>query len=270
VNPAVLPVLEVVILGLLSGIVGTLAVWRRRAFTTIALSHATFPGGVIAALAGASVLFGSALFAVLLVLILTALGRVRQQGQQVAAGVVLTFGFALGALLQSMNKSLSIPVDALLVGSLLSVQSSDVIAAASVLFVAVVLFMLTGRQLLYSTFDADGFRSAGFRPWVTDLLVLGILAATVVVTMPAVGAILGVALIIGPAVTARLLVRNTFWMIPVAAFVGVSAGLLGLLASAAFSIAAGGAVGLTVAILFLAALALRPVIVGRTERRSAR
>lgn len=268
-TPTLLPVLEVIILGLLSGIVGTLAVWRRRAFTTIALSHATFPGGVLAALAGVSVLIGSALIAVVLVLILTALGRVRQQGQQIAAGVVLTFGFAFGALLQSMNKSLSIPVDALLVGSLLSVRPTDVIAAAVVLALAVVLFLLTGRQLLFSTFDADSFRAAGFRPWLTDALVLAMLAATVVVTMPAVGAILGVALIIGPAVTARIVVRNTFWMIPVAALVGVSAGLLGLLASAVFSIAAGGAVGLTVAILFLAALLLRPVLHRRARRTTA-
>lgn len=269
-SPTLLPVLEVIILGLLSGIVGTLAVWRRRAFTTIALSHATFPGGVIAALAGASVLLGSALFAVFLVLLLTGLGRIRQQGQQVAAGVVLTFGFALGALLQSMNKSLVVPVDALLVGSLLSVSLADVVAAAVVLGVAGLIFLLTGRQLLFSTFDADGFRAAGFRPWITDLLVLGTLAATVVVTMPAVGAILGVALIIGPAVTARMLVRNTFWMIPVAALVGVSAGLLGLLASAAFSIAAGGAVGLAVAILFLAALIARTVTLGFSRKAAVR
>lgn len=252
-----LAMLEVLVLGLLSGIVGTLAVWRKRAFTTVALSHATFPGGVLAAMAGVSVLIGSAIFAVLLVAIMVGLGRIKQQGQQVAAGIVLTFGFALGALLQSMNRDLSIPVDALLIGSLLSVSSTDVLAATGVFAAAVVLFAVSGRELLFSTFDPDGFRASGFRPWLTDLSVLALIAATVVVTMPAVGAILGVAMIIGPAVTARVLVRNIFWMIPVAALIGVTAGVMGLLASGVFSVAAGGAVGLSVAVLFFCALIVR-------------
>jgi len=254
-----LAMLEILVLGLLSGIVGTLAVWRKRAFYTVALSHATFPGGVLAAMAGVSVLIGSALFAVLLVAIMAGLGRIKQQGQQVAAGIVLTFGFALGALLQSMNRDLSIPVDALLIGSLLSVSVTDVLAATGVLIAAGVLFVFSGRELLFSTFDPDGFRSSGFKPWLTDLSVLAIIAATVVVTMPAVGAILGVAMIIGPAVTARMLVRNVFWMIPVAALVGVLAGAMGLLASALFSVAAGGAVGLSVAVLFFCALLIRAI-----------
>lgn len=263
----VLSVLEVTVLGLLSGVVGTLAVLRKRAFFTVALSHATFPGGVIAALAGFSVLAGSALFAVVLVLIMAGLSRIRQQGQQVASGVVLTFGFALGALLQSMNRSLNVPVDALLIGSLLSVTPSDVIAAAVVLVLALLVFAFTGRALLFSTFDSEGFRASGFKPWLTDLIALAIIAATVVVTMPAVGAILGVALIIGPAVTARMLVRDIFWMVPVAAGVGILSGLLGLAASWAFSIAAGGAVGLAVAVLFFGALLIRSLSRASRNRR---
>jgi zinc/manganese transport system permease protein len=252
-----LAILEVIVLGLLSGIVGTLAVLRKRAFYTVALSHATFPGGVVAAMAGFSVLLGSAIFAIILVLIMASLSRVRHQGQQVASGVVLTFGFALGALLQSMNRSLAVPVDALLIGSLLSVQLSDVLAAVAVLGAAVIVLFVSGRSLVFSTFDIDGFRAAGFRPWLADLIALAIIAATVVVTMPAVGAILGVAIIIGPAVIARMLVSNVTWMVPVAALIGIVAGLLGLAASTLFSIAAGGAVGLAVAALFSVALIVR-------------
>lgn len=265
-----LAVLEVIVLGLLSGLVGTLAVMRRRTFFTVGLSHATFPGGVLAALIGANVMLGSALFAVVLVFIMTGLSRLRQQGTQVATGVVLTFGFALGALLQSMNRDLSIPVDALLIGSLLSVSSADVLAAAVVLLLALVLFLLFSRVLLFSTFDVDGFRASGFRPWVADFVALGIIAATVVVTMPAVGAILGVAMIIGPAVTARLLVRNVIWIAPVAALIGVAAGLLGLAASSILSIAAGGAVGLAVAALFFVALLVRAVMRNTSTGRSVR
>lgn len=258
---------EVIVLGMLGGIVGTLIVLRKRAFFTVALSHATFPGGVVASMLGFSVLAGSAAFAVILVLIMAGLSRIRGQGQQVASGVVLTFGFALGALLQSLDRSASIPVDALLIGSLLSVNQSDVIAALTVLLVAIGVFMLTGRALLYSSFDADGFQASGFRPWVFDLIALALIAATVVVTMPAVGAILGVALIVGPAVIARLLVHNIVWMVPVAAAIGILAGLLGLAASSVFSVAAGGSIGLVVAALFVMALLYTRLKDTLTKRR---
>ena len=62
--------LEIVLLGLLSGIAGTRIVVRRRSFFAVALSHATFPGGVIFAVLGYNLLLGQALFALLLVLCL--------------------------------------------------------------------------------------------------------------------------------------------------------------------------------------------------------
>ena len=95
--------LELTLLGLLSGVAGTLIVLRRRSFFAVALSHATFPGGVFFALAGWNLLLGQALFAGVLVLAMTLLSRVPGQGRQVASGVVLAFGFALGTLLSSLN-----------------------------------------------------------------------------------------------------------------------------------------------------------------------
>ena len=95
----VLAALELTLLGLLSGLAGTLIVLRRRSFFAVALSHATFPGGVLFAILGWSVLAGQAAFAVVLVLLMTLLARVPGQGRQVVSGVVLSFGFALGALL---------------------------------------------------------------------------------------------------------------------------------------------------------------------------
>lgn len=253
-NAAVYAIFEIGLLGILSGIVGTLAVLRGRVFATVALSHATFPGGVIAALLGANVLVGSALFSVVLVLLLTVLGRVRRQGQQVASGVVLTFGFAFGVLLQSLNPQVNVPVDALLIGSLLSVNSVDIAASAGVTVFAAIALLLFGRALLFSTFDPSGARAAGFTPAIADAVTLSLIAATVVVAMPAVGAILGVSLIIGPAVIARLLVTDVRALVPVSVAVALLAGALGLTASYTLSVAAGGAVGLAVTMLYLVAV----------------
>jgi zinc/manganese transport system permease protein len=256
VNYFALATIEIVLLGLLSGIAGTLIVIRRRSFFAVALSHATFPGGVAFAVLGWNLLLGQALFAVALVLLMTLLSKIPGQGRQVTSGVVLSFGFALGTLLASLNPGLGVPVEALLVGSPLGVAVSDVIATAAVLLAALLAVVLSGRNILFHTFDPVGFAASGFRAWPVELVVTGVIAASTVVAMPAVGAILGVAILIGPAATAQLIAPRLSWIPPIAALIGVGSGVAGLWlsrASAVFpgGVAAGGAIGLVVTAVFV-------------------
>src|SRR5690606_33764911 len=92
---------------------------------------------------------------------------------------------------------------------------------------------------------------------------VGVIAAAVVVAMPAVGAILGVAMLIGPAAAARALAPRIEWIPPIAAAIGVLGGLIGLWASRRFDIAAGGSVGLVMTALYVLAL-----LAGRIMARS--
>ena len=254
-----LAALEITLLGLLSGIAGSLIVVRRRSFFAVALSHATFPGGVIFAVLGYNLLLGQALFALLLVLVMTALSRVPGQGRQVASGVVLALGFALGTVLTSLNPGLGVPVEALLVGSPLSVSAADIVVTAAVLALSLLVVALFARRILFHTFDPAGFAAAGFRAWPVELAVVGLIAAAVVVAMPAVGAILGVAILIAPAAAARLLAPRIEWVPPLAALLGVVSGLAGLWASRQFDLAAGGSIGLATTLVFMAALLWRRV-----------
>ena len=254
-----LAALELALLGLLAGVAGTLVVFRGRSFFAVALSHATFPGGVLFAVLGWNLLIGQALFAAVLVLLMGVLERMPRQGKQVSSGIVLAFGFALGTLLASANPGLGIPVDALLVGSPLSVTTSDVAATAAVLVVSLIGVLTFGRRMLFHTFDPAGFRAAGFRSGPVELAVTGIIAASVVVAMPAVGAILGVALLIAPAAAARLLAPTIAWVPPLAAALGIFSGLAGLWASRTFDIAAGGAIGLVATGVYVLALCAAPV-----------
>ncbi|NLA65100.1 MAG: metal ABC transporter permease [Leucobacter sp.] len=264
-----LATLEITLLGLLSGVAGTLIVLRRRSFFAVALSHATYPGGVVFALLGYNLLIGQALFAVLLVLIMTALSRVPGQGKQVTSAVVLAFGFALGTLLTSLNAGHGVPVDALLVGSVLSVSVSDVVATGVVLVVSLVAFAMVWRRVVAHSFDPAAYAAAGFRVWPLELVVTGLIAAAVVVAMPAVGAILGVAILIAPAAAARLLAGRIEWIAPLAAVFGVVSGLAGLWVSREFDLAAGGAIGLSTTLVFIIALVLQRLMVVTVKVRTA-
>jgi zinc/manganese transport system permease protein len=248
--------LAAVVIGALSGLVGTLVMLRRRTFFAQALTHATFPGAVAAALLGVSIPLGAAVASGLIVAIMTLLGRVRRQGSQVASGIMLTAGFALGVLLQALNPSLPVHVESYLVGSILTVSDGDLLLASSALLVAVVVAVFLGKEILFSTFDRTGFRAAGYREWPVELLSLVLITATVVTAMPAVGAILAIALIAAPPAAARLLVRTTGRIALLAPVIGAGSGLVGVLLSRSLNLAAGPAIALTAAACFLIALAV--------------
>ncbi len=249
--------LAAVLIGALSGLVGGLVVLRRRTFFAQALTHATFPGAVGAAILGVSIPLGAAIASVGIVGVMTAIGRVKRQGSQVASGIMLTAGFAAGVLVQALNPSLPVDVESFLVGSILTVGSGDIILAAAVLVVAVVLLAVFGKEIVFSTFDVTGYRAAGYKEWPIELLTLALIAATVVSVMPAVGAILAIALIAAPAAAARLLARTTTQIFLLAPVIGAASGVLGVLFSRWLDVAAGPAISLTAAGFFLVALGVQ-------------
>ena len=248
-----------VVIGAGSGLVGTLVVLRRRVFFAQALTHATFPGAVVAALAGFAVPLGAALASLVIVGIMTLIGRVRRQGGQVAAGIVLTTGFALGAVLQAVNPEVPLHLESFLVGSILSVTTGDIALSVIVLGGTIAALVLFGKELIFQTFDARGYTAAGFRGWPMEMLALLLITATVVTAMPAVGAILAIALIAAPAAAARLVSPTVRSMLVIAPAVGAASGVIGVLASRLIDVAAGPAIALMAAAFFLVALLVRGV-----------
>lgn len=246
--------LTAIVIGALCGLVGTLVVLRRRTFFAQALTHATFPGAVGAAILGLSVPLGAAVASVAIVGVMTVIGKVRRQGSQVASGIVLTAGFALGVVLQARNPSLPVHVESYLVGSILTVTTGDLLLATVVFGAALIVIVFLGKQLLFSTFDVNGYRAAGYREWPIELLCLAMITATVVTAMPAVGAILAIALIAAPAAAARLVAPTATLIFAIAPALGAASGVSGVLLSRALDVAAGPAIALTAAAFFLLAL----------------
>lgn len=245
-----------ILIGAGTGFVGALVVLRRRTFFAQALTHGTYPGAVAAAALGVSVPIGAAVASVVLVGMMAGIARLRHQGAQVAAGIVLTGGFAAGAILQALLPGLPVRAESLLVGSILTVTDGDIVLAASVAVVAVLVVVAFGRQIIFSTFDTAGFRAAGHREWPVELLVLGLTAATVVSALPAVGAILAIALVAAPAAAARLVVPTYRGILLAAPVIGAASGVIGLLASRGLAVAAGPSIALAATGFFVVALGI--------------
>jgi len=81
---------------------------------------------------------------------------------------------------------------------------------------------------------------------------------TIIASMQAVGVVLVVALLIGPAITAYLVVKELYRMMLLGAVFGVVASVSGMYISYYWNIPSGAAIVLVVCTLFLAALLFSP------------
>ena len=246
-----------VLVGLLCGLTGVLVVLRRRTFFTVALTHATFPGGVVAAILGVNIVLGAGVVGLALVGLMLALSRLRRQGTQVAAGVVLSLGYAAGMFLLSVAPPQGVKVDSFLTGSILTIAPEHLGIIAAALAVIALAYLAVGKELLFSTFDRRGFAAAGFREQLADAASLVLITLTVVSVMPAVGSILAIAMIAAPAAAANLVTRRLGLMLVISCAVGVGAAVGGLLVSRSLGFAAGGAIALTATAAFVIALGVQ-------------
>jgi ABC-type Mn2+/Zn2+ transport system permease subunit len=252
--------IEALLVGALCGLVGVHVVLRRLSFFTMAMTHATFPGVVLAALVGVDLLLGSGLFGVLVVLGVSWLTTRPRSDSAAAVGVVLSAGFALGVALLSAQAGFTRDLSAYLVGSIVTVQTSDLVKTALVLAAVALTLVLVGKELVFGAFDRGGMVAAGYPAGRLDLLLLLLVELTVVTSVPAVGTIQAVALIVAPAAAARLWCDRIGPTTVLAVLLGMASGVVGLAVSQAYEVAAGAAIVLAACGFFVLSVVVAPAV----------
>jgi len=252
--------IEALLVGALCGLVGVHVVLRRLSFFTMAMTHATFPGVVLAALVGVDLLLGSGLFGVLVVLGVSWLTTRPRSDSAAAVGVVLSAGFALGVALLSAQAGFTRDLSAYLVGSIVTVQTGDLVKTALVLAAVALTLALVGKELVFGAFDRGGMVAAGYPAGRLDLLLLLVVELTVVISVPAVGTIQAVALIVAPAAAARLWCDRIGPTTVLAVLLGMASGVVGLAVSQAYEVAAGAAIVLAACGFFVLSVVVAPAV----------
>jgi ABC-type Mn2+/Zn2+ transport system permease subunit len=240
--------LEAVMVGGLCGAVGVHVLLRRLPFFTMALGHATFPGVVLAALAGISLFAGAAAFGAVVVVVVALLGARERVDDTSAVGVTLSGAFALGVLLLSAQAGFSRDLTAYLVGSIITVGPGDLVTTAVVGAVVLAVLAALHKELVLGTFDRGGLAALGYPVLALDVVLLLVIEAT----------ILAVALIVAPAATARLWTERLRATMALAAALGATSGVVGLLISLQWRVAAGATIVLVAAALFAVSLVVAP------------
>jgi manganese/iron transport system permease protein len=200
--------LEVLLLAVPAGLLGSWIVLRRLAFFTHGVGTAAFPGLVVAGPWGIAPQLAGLGAALLYAGGLERLTRGRRLATDAGTGLLLVGALALGVILASDVYEAGAGIDRLLFGSLIGLSEVDLWLTGLAAAVVVALDAALRRSWLTGGFDATGARSLGIRTALADRLLLAAVAAAVVVSLDAVGALLVTVVFVIPAATARLVTSS--------------------------------------------------------------
>src|SRR3954452_25114431 len=198
-------VLEVALLSVGAGLLGTWIVLRGLSFYAHAVGTAAFPGLVLADGVGFSASLGAFATAGVVALLVAMLAR-RGESSDAATALVLAAALAAGVILASDVFHSQASVERLLFGSLLLVDTRDHLLAAAMSLSAVAAGAVLGHRWLAAGFDPGAARALGARSPVPDVVLLLLIGFGAIAVLDAVGALLATALLVVPAATTRLVV----------------------------------------------------------------
>jgi ABC-type Mn2+/Zn2+ transport system permease subunit len=244
---------EIVLISVAGGALGCWIVFYGVSYAAESLSHSMFPGLVVAALAGTPILLGGAPAIALAAVAIALVGRIRGIGRDAAVAVVVTGLFGLGALLALAAESPP-GIQGLLFGDILAPSDSDLILSA-ILAVAVVAAMRALHwRFMAVAFDRSTSATLGVSPTLADAAVLVLLAAAALVTVQGLGTLLAVAMLVGPAATARTFTRRLPTMMLASTLLGAGCGVAGLYISFHGGLAAGASIAACLVVAYLVAI----------------
>lgn len=246
-----------VVVGILCPMVGSYLIVQRMALLGDVIAHSVMPGLSISLFLGIDILIGafvSGILGAVTIVLIRSQSRVK-----VDSAMALTFSsyFALGVMLITVLKS-KLDLDSFLFGDILSITTTDILRTGAIAAVILVAIKLFYKELLFYTFDPTGAQAIGLPVNALYMGFMVMITLTIIASMQAVGVILVIALLVGPALTAYLLVKELHHMMLLGAVFGVISSLSGVYLSYFWNLPSGPAIVLMSSTLFLLALLFSP------------
>jgi len=239
-----------VFVALACAMLGVFLILRRDAMIGHGLAHIAFAGIAIGFF-----LDVMPLFAALLVAIISALGIMKLKEKaglygDTAIAIISSVGFALGVLVATFSGRLNVDLFGYLFGDILAIDFSEVVFAAGLAVVVVIIILLHYHKFLYMTFDRESAKASGIPVDRFEMILAVSTAVTVVLGMKIVGILLVSALLVIPAAAGLQLASSFRQSIAISCCVSLVSVVVGLVAAFFLDFPASGAIVLLAFLFF--------------------
>jgi manganese/iron transport system permease protein len=246
------------LVGVVCAVMGTFVVLKGLAFIGDAVSHAAFPGLVVAYIIGAPLYIGGAVAAIATALAIGLVTRRSRLRFDTSVGVLFAGTFAFGVMMFSTIRGYVADLLGYLLGNVLAIGVGDLIQVAILGAIVLLIVLAIRKELLFATFDPLGAAASGLPVTGLEYLLLALLGVTIVVSIQTVGIIMVVSMLVTPAATAQLLVIRFGRMMAVGVALAAVSAVLGLYLSYYLNLASGASIVLVETFFFGIALVLGP------------
>lgn len=246
-----------ILLGVLCAVVGSYLIVQRMGLLGDVIAHAVLPGLAISFFFSIDIFLGAFISGSFSTLIITWIQSQSRVKVDVAMALVFSGFLALGIMLITLLKS-KIDLHSLLFGDILGVTIDDVGRTFIITLCVLGFVKLFYKELIFYTFDPLAAQAIGLP---VNLIHIGLISATtltIIVSMQAVGVLLVVSLLIGPSITAYLLVKELPEMMGLGSVIGVISSVSGMYISYYLNVPSGASIVLVVCGLFLIAILFSP------------
>lgn len=248
-----------VLIAVMSSLLGVFIVLKRLSLIGDGLAHTAFGGLSLGYYLNVVPLWAAAVVVVLGALGITKATRSRRISGDAAVAVILQLGLASGIVLLSLARGFGVNIDSLLFGSILLVDSTQVLVAVVVLLFVTAVVVAYYRELQYTAFDDSQARAAGVNTTFLDYLLSVLAGVVVIASIPIVGVLLISAMLVLPALMSIQVSRSfkqTLLLSPVFGVISVG---LGMLFSIVLDSASGATIVLTAILVFLVIMGLKRI-----------
>lgn len=260
--------LGALLMGAISGLMGSFAVLKKQSLLGDGVSHAALPGVVLAFLLTQSrhtetLLLGallSGLYATLLMM-----GIIRHSRIKFDSALALTMStfFGLGLVLlthvQKQPNAKQAGLDRFIFGQASTLLARDLYIMLTSGAILLLLMLVFWKELKLFSFDRDYASSLGFSARRLDFLLSAMIVTAIIVGLQTVGVILMSAMLVAPAVAARQWTNRLSVMVPLSALFGGLSGAAGTLISSIMSkMPTGPAIVAVASVLVLISLLIAP------------
>ena len=250
--------LAAVLVGILCPIVGTYLIVQRMAMLGDVVAHGVLPGLAIASFFNIPILVGAFTCGLFSTFVITWIRTQSRISVDTAMAITFSTFFSLGITLLTVFRS-RVSLEQLLFGDILSITPGDVWQIGAIAGLVLIGVSLFYKELLFFTFDPLGAEALGLPVNRINLGLMAGITLAIIAGIKTVGVILVISLMVGPAATAYLLVKELHWMMSLGATLGVLFSVVGIYGSYYLDIPSGPAIGLAVFIGFLLALLFSPI-----------
>jgi len=263
-----------------SALVGSFLILRNMAMLANSISHTILVGIVIAffftqkgflmesdahdAINLQVMLIASLLMGIFTSLLTEFLTKTIRLQEDASTGIVFTTLFAVGIILVTLlTRNAHIGAEVVM-GNVDALHADDLKLVFVILMANLAIFCIFYKEFALTTFDPNLARALGFSVTFFNYLLMIQVSATVVGAFRAVGVLMVLSFITGPALTARLLTDDLKKMLIIAAGLGVLASLVGVALSRhiftvyGIALSTSGIVVCTIVVLYVIVLMIAP------------